>query len=242
MKIREIASGLQFPEGPIAHGRRLGAAGRDRARHAQPRDARRPHPRRRRNSAAARTARPSAPTARSMSATTAASHGTTESRRLLPARRPGARLFRRAHRAGRPRHRPVRAPVRQRSTASALRGPNDIVFDAHGGFYFTDLGKVRAHRDGPRRRVLRPARRRAVHAIARPVMTPNGIGPLARRQHAVLRRDRRRAASGPSTSPRRARCARTPGPRRTAAACSAASPGGHFQRFDSMAVDAFGNI
>jgi len=26
----------------------------------------------------------------------------------------------------------------------ALRGPNDIVFDAHGGFYFTDLGKVRA--------------------------------------------------------------------------------------------------
>jgi len=26
----------------------------------------------------------------------------------------------------------------------ALRGPNDIVFDAHGGFWFTDLGKVRA--------------------------------------------------------------------------------------------------
>ena len=26
-----------------------------------------------------------------------------------------------------------------------LRGPNDIVFDAHGGFYFTDLGKARAH-------------------------------------------------------------------------------------------------
>ena len=27
----------------------------------------------------------------------------------------------------------------------ALRGPNDIVFDAHGGFYFTDLGKTREH-------------------------------------------------------------------------------------------------
>ncbi len=25
-----------------------------------------------------------------------------------------------------------------------LRGPNDIVFDSHGGFYFTDLGKSRA--------------------------------------------------------------------------------------------------
>ncbi len=24
----------------------------------------------------------------------------------------------------------------------ALRGPNDIVFDAAGGFYFTDLGKT----------------------------------------------------------------------------------------------------
>ena len=23
----------------------------------------------------------------------------------------------------------------------ALRGPNDLVFDAHGGFYFTDPGK-----------------------------------------------------------------------------------------------------
>ena len=26
-----------------------------------------------------------------------------------------------------------------------LRGPNDIVFDDKGGFYFTDLGKTRAH-------------------------------------------------------------------------------------------------
>ncbi len=26
-----------------------------------------------------------------------------------------------------------------------LSGPNDIVFDAHGGFYFTDLGKIRDH-------------------------------------------------------------------------------------------------
>ena len=25
-----------------------------------------------------------------------------------------------------------------------LRGPNDLMFDAHGGFWFSDLGKVRA--------------------------------------------------------------------------------------------------
>ena len=30
-----------------------------------------------------------------------------------------------------------------------IRGPNDIVFDAHGGFYFTDPGKTR-HRDWDR--------------------------------------------------------------------------------------------
>ena len=27
-----------------------------------------------------------------------------------------------------------------------LKGPNDLVFDAAGGFYFTDLGKPRAAR------------------------------------------------------------------------------------------------
>ena len=57
-----------------------------------------------------------------------------------------------------------------------LKGPNDIVFDRAGGFYFTDLGKVRlrdrdwggvyyAKIDGSR-----------IVEIAAPVMTPNGIG------------------------------------------------------------------
>ena len=40
----------------------------------------------------------------------------------------------------------ISKPARSRpstpsATASQLRGPNDIVFDAHGGFYFTDHGK-----------------------------------------------------------------------------------------------------
>ena len=34
-----------------------------------------------------------------------------------------------------------------------LSGPNDIVFDDHGGFYFSDLGKVRA-KDQDRGRVM----------------------------------------------------------------------------------------
>lgn len=57
-----------------------------------------------------------------------------------------------------------------------LRGPNDIVFDAEGGFYFTDLGKVRA-RDWDRTG-LYYARTDGSHIreVAYPVITPNGIG------------------------------------------------------------------
>lgn len=60
--------------------------------------------------------------------------------------------------------------------AHGLRGPNDIVFDAHGGFWFTDMGKRRerqadhggvyyASADGTR----------IVEAIF-PLTMPNGIG------------------------------------------------------------------
>ena len=43
----------------------------------------------------------------------------------------------------------IRRPARSRVLyddcgANKLNGPNDIVFDTHGGFYFTDLGKTRA--------------------------------------------------------------------------------------------------
>lgn len=57
-----------------------------------------------------------------------------------------------------------------------LKGPNDIVFDQHGGFYFTDLGKrseqtldrgaiYYAQPDGSE-----------IRAVVRPIETPNGIG------------------------------------------------------------------
>lgn len=58
----------------------------------------------------------------------------------------------------------------------SLKGPNDIVFDAEGGFYFTDLGKRRgrsldrgsvyyAQPDGSR-----------IDEVVHPIDTPNGIG------------------------------------------------------------------
>jgi len=57
-----------------------------------------------------------------------------------------------------------------------LRGPNDIVFDAQGGFYFTDLGKTTSeyvHHGAFYYAKTNGSDIRRVHA---PMITPNGIG------------------------------------------------------------------
>ena len=57
-----------------------------------------------------------------------------------------------------------------------LRGPNDIVFDAHGGFWFTDLGKGRP-RDLDRGGIYyAKADGSSIKEAIYPLMTPNGIG------------------------------------------------------------------
>lgn len=57
-----------------------------------------------------------------------------------------------------------------------LKGPNDIVFDRHGGFYFTDLGKVRRRdRDNGGVYYAMADGSRIVELIY-PMMTANGIG------------------------------------------------------------------
>jgi gluconolactonase len=57
-----------------------------------------------------------------------------------------------------------------------LLGPNDIVFDRHGGFYFTDSGKVRQH-DRDRGAVFYASTDgRTIKRIAFPVEGANGIG------------------------------------------------------------------
>lgn len=57
-----------------------------------------------------------------------------------------------------------------------LSGPNDIVFDRTGGFWFTDLGKVRS-RDLDHGGIYyaRPDGS-AIHEVVFPAPTPNGIG------------------------------------------------------------------
>ena len=73
-------------------------------------------------------------------------------------------------------------PARSRTstpsaTATALRGPNDIVFDDQGGFYFTDLGKSRARdvdKGGP---LLRKGRRLVHRRTSSTALDhANGIG------------------------------------------------------------------
>ncbi|PTM43402.1 SMP-30/gluconolactonase/LRE family protein [Bosea sp. 124] len=57
-----------------------------------------------------------------------------------------------------------------------LCGPNDIVFDAHGGFYFTDMGKMypRMRMNGGLYYGLADGSR--IVEIAYPMTMPNGIG------------------------------------------------------------------
>ena len=122
-----------------------------------------------------------------------------------------------------------------------LRGPNDLVFDAHGGFYFTDLGKVRA-RDMDRGGVFHARYDGSSAAvIAHPAMTPNGIAlsPDGRTLY-YAETEGARLWAFDVVAP--GQVDRQPWPSPNGARMLAASPGGQYQRFDSMAVDAFGNV
>ena len=57
-----------------------------------------------------------------------------------------------------------------------LKGPNDIVFDAHGGFYFTDLGKRRPRDMDIGAVYYAKADGSFITEVAYPMVTPNGIG------------------------------------------------------------------
>jgi gluconolactonase len=58
----------------------------------------------------------------------------------------------------------------------ALRGPNDLVFDRHGGFYFTDHGKSHhRHRDYGGLFYVTPGAASA-HELSHGYTSPNGVG------------------------------------------------------------------
>lgn len=122
-----------------------------------------------------------------------------------------------------------------------LRGPNDLVFDTSGSFYFTDLGKVREHEMDRGGVYYARADGCSLQAIARPVVTPNGIG-LAGDGKTLYYAETEGARlwAFEVTSPGQVRKEAWPSPQ--GARMLAAAPGGHYQRFDSLALDAFGNV
>jgi gluconolactonase len=122
-----------------------------------------------------------------------------------------------------------------------LRGPNDIVFDAHGGFWFTDLGKTRA-RDMDRGGVYYARTDgSSIKEAIYPLLTPNGIGlsPAGDRLY-VAETQTGRVWQWEIAAPGEVK----PGPGRRHAprggSLLAGLPG--FQLFDSLAVDGDGHV
>lgn len=120
-----------------------------------------------------------------------------------------------------------------------LAAPNDIVFDRHGGFYFTDHG----HREG--RRVdfgavyYAKADGNSITEVAYPLIGPNGIGLSP--DHTTLyvaETSSGRLWSWRIQAPGQLAKADWPSP--TGGDLAAGLPG--FQRYDSLAVEAGGNI
>jgi len=120
-----------------------------------------------------------------------------------------------------------------------LHGPNDIVFDAHGGFWFTDFGKKFADRlllgglyyartDGT-----------FIRRAAFPFMTPNGIGlsPDGKTLYAA-ETETSRLWSYPVLGPGELQLQPFPSP--NGGRLVHGLPG--YQRFDSLALEESGNI
>ena len=122
-----------------------------------------------------------------------------------------------------------------------LRGPNDLVFDERGGFYFTDLGKVREHEMDRGGVFYASHDGEHIQAIARPAMTANGIAlsPDNRTLY-YAETEGARLWAFDITGPGQVRKLSWPSPQ--GARLVVAAPGGHYQRFDSIAVDALGNV
>jgi gluconolactonase len=120
-----------------------------------------------------------------------------------------------------------------------LSAPNDIVFDRQGGFYFTDLGKRRARdRDHGGLYYALPDGSRIVELV-HPMLSPNGVGlsPDEKTLY-VADTETSRLFAFDIIAPGRVRTEPFPAPYGGRLVCGL--PG--FQRFDSLAVEASGNI
>ncbi|SDF74585.1 SMP-30/gluconolactonase/LRE family protein [Pseudonocardia oroxyli] len=122
-----------------------------------------------------------------------------------------------------------------------LNGPNDIVFDHDGGFWFTDLGKNRGRDMDVGRVCYARADGTQIVEVVHPIMTPNGIGlsPDGSRLY-VAETQTGRVWEWEVTGPGTLGPAGVP-PRGPAGAHLLHGFGG-FQLLDSLAVDGAGNV
>ena len=120
-----------------------------------------------------------------------------------------------------------------------LKGPNDLVFDRHGGFYFSDLGKVRAREMDRGAVYYAKADGAAITEVAFPMVTPNGVGlsPDEKTLY-VAETEPARLWAFDIVEPGIVRKEPWPSPH---GGRLVAGVGGH-QRFDSLALDAEGRI
>lgn len=120
-----------------------------------------------------------------------------------------------------------------------LRGPNDIVFDSHGGFYFSDLGKSRARDRDHGGLYYALADGSKIVEVAYPILTPNGVGlsPDGSVVY-VAETETARLWAFDVVSPGVVKKQGFPSPHGGRLIVGL----GGFQRFDSLAVDALGNV
>ncbi|MDO8704398.1 MAG: SMP-30/gluconolactonase/LRE family protein [Sulfuricaulis sp.] len=126
-----------------------------------------------------------------------------------------------------------------RTERGPLSGPNDIVFDAQGGFWFTDLGSMGENEIARGRICYARADGSLIRDVVVPMLTPNGIGlsPDGKTLYVAETVTARVWAfdiTGPGELALRPWPALTPGTLLFAS--------GLYCMFDSLAVEAGGNV
>lgn len=121
----------------------------------------------------------------------------------------------------------------------ALCAPNDLVFDAHGGFYFSDFGKVRGRVRDIGSIYYAQIDGRSISEVVHPIANPNGVGlsPDGKTLY-VSETETSRLWAFDIRGPGKLELQPSPSPNGGRLICGL--PG--YQRFDSLAVDAEGNI
>ena len=120
-----------------------------------------------------------------------------------------------------------------------LKGPNDLVFDRQGGFYFSDLGKVRAREMDRGAVYYAAADGSAITEVAFPMVTPNGVGLSPDEQTLyVAETEPARLWAFDIVEPGVVRKEPWPSPHGGRLVAGV----GSYQRFNSLALDAEGRI